>query len=160
MIYDYHTHTCFSEDSEAPVDEMIRGAIDKGIAQLAITDHYDPDYPDPEYEFVPDFPSYHRMLIDKQEEYADRIRIVKGIEIGLQEGSTLDKCREEAAAFPYDFIIGSWGGAANEAIALLSIIVSIFRFGWSNLAESPADFSKKDAERAEVSASVQEKKAA
>lgn len=108
MIYDYHTHTCFSEDSEAPVDEMIRGAIDKGIAQLAITDHYDPDYPDPEYEFVPDFPSYHRMLIDKQEEYADRIRIVKGIEIGLQEGSTLDKCREEAAAFPYDFIIGSF----------------------------------------------------
>lgn len=39
----------------------------------------------------------------------------------------------------YDAIIGSWGGAANEAIALLSIIVSIFRFGWSNLAESPAE---------------------
>ena len=54
----------------------------------------------------------------------------------------------------------TWGGAANEAIALLSIIVSIFRFGWSNLAESPADFSKKEAARAEVSASVQEKKAA
>ena len=39
----------------------------------------------------------------------------------------------------YDAIIGSWGGAANEAVALLSIIVSICRFGWSNLAESPAE---------------------
>lgn len=108
MIYDYHTHTMFSEDSVAPVDDMIRGAIDKGIGQLAITDHYDPDYPDPEFEFIPDFENYHSMLLEKQKEYADRIKIVKGIEIGLQEGDTLKKCRETAAAFPYDFIIGSF----------------------------------------------------
>ena len=34
MIYDYHTHTMFSEDSEAPVDDMIRRAIDIGVAEL------------------------------------------------------------------------------------------------------------------------------
>ncbi len=37
----------------------------------------------------------------------------------------------------YDLIIRSWGGAASEAIAILSIIVSIFRFGWKNLGSTP-----------------------
>lgn len=108
MKYDYHTHTCYSEDSEAPVDAMIMAAIDNGVSELAITDHYDPDYPDPNFEFIPDFPEYHKMLLEKQEEYRDRIKIVKGIEIGLQRGDTLDKCREVAETFPYDFIIGSF----------------------------------------------------
>lgn len=108
MKYDYHTHTCFSEDSEAPVDDMINAAIERGVAELAITDHYDPDYPDPEFEFIPDFPEYHKMLMEKQEEYAGRIKIVKGIEIGIQDGETIEKCREAAHAFPYDFIVGSF----------------------------------------------------
>lgn len=33
----------------------------------------------------------------------------------------------------YDILIRSWGGALSEAIAILSIVVSIFRFGWRNL---------------------------
>lgn len=36
----------------------------------------------------------------------------------------------------YDALIGSWGGALNESIALLSILVSIYRYGWNDLAES------------------------
>ena len=113
MYYDYHTHTCFSEDSEAPVDSMIRGAIDKGICELAITDHYDPDYKDPNYTFVPDFPEYYKMLLEKEKEYEGKIRIVKGLEIGLQEGGTEDgptlaKAEWAAADFPYDFLIGSF----------------------------------------------------
>ena len=113
MYYDYHTHTCFSEDSEAPVDSMIQGAIAKGICELAITDHYDPDYPDPEYDFIPDFPEYHKMLTEKQAEYAGKIKIVKGLEIGLQEGAldetpTMEKALAAANAFPYDFLIGSF----------------------------------------------------
>lgn len=33
----------------------------------------------------------------------------------------------------YDILVHSWGGAVNEAIAILSIIISIIRFGWRNL---------------------------
>lgn len=36
----------------------------------------------------------------------------------------------------YDACICSWGGVLNESIALISIIVSICRFGWKNLAET------------------------
>ena len=35
----------------------------------------------------------------------------------------------------YDILIGSWGGAATEAMAILSIVISIVRFGWRNLGE-------------------------
>ena len=34
----------------------------------------------------------------------------------------------------YDLIIRTWGGALSEAIAIVSILVSIYRFGWKNLA--------------------------
>ena len=33
----------------------------------------------------------------------------------------------------YDLIVGSFGGAANEGFAMISIIISIVRFGWRNL---------------------------
>ena len=33
----------------------------------------------------------------------------------------------------YDALIGSWGGVLSESITLVSIVVSIFRFGWKGL---------------------------
>ena len=38
----------------------------------------------------------------------------------------------------YDALICSWGGVLNESIALVSIVVSIFRFGWTSLAKTEA----------------------
>ena len=33
----------------------------------------------------------------------------------------------------YDGLIGSWGGVLSESITLVSIVLSIIRFGWKNL---------------------------
>ena len=33
----------------------------------------------------------------------------------------------------YDVLVQSWGGVVSESIAIISIIVSICRFGWKNL---------------------------
>lgn len=33
----------------------------------------------------------------------------------------------------YDVIVRSWGGALNETVAILSIVISILRFGWAAL---------------------------
>ena len=38
----------------------------------------------------------------------------------------------------YDAMIHSWGGTLNETITLISIIVSVCRFGWTNLANTEA----------------------
>ena len=35
----------------------------------------------------------------------------------------------------YDICVGSWGGAVNEAITIISVVVSIYRFGWKALGE-------------------------
>ena len=40
----------------------------------------------------------------------------------------------------YDAVIHSWGGVLNESIALISIIVSIARFGWNNMKEYGTEF--------------------
>ncbi len=44
--HDYHMHTEFSTDSEAPVGSMIEAAIQKGLTEICLTDHYDQDYPE------------------------------------------------------------------------------------------------------------------
>lgn len=33
----------------------------------------------------------------------------------------------------YDAVVGSWGGVLNETLVLISIAVSILRFGWKNM---------------------------
>ena len=107
-MYDYHSHTDFSDDSSATMDEMIQGALQKRIKELAITDHYDPDYPDPNYPFEVDFEDYHKALLEAEIKYATKIKIIKGLEIGIQGGTTLEKCKAAAKNFNYDFLIGSF----------------------------------------------------
>ena len=44
-LWDTHMHSQFSGDSEAPQEEMISSAIEKGLAGICFTDHLDIDYP-------------------------------------------------------------------------------------------------------------------
>ena len=113
-MYDYHTHSDFSFDSYTKPEEMIEEAVRKGIKEIAITDHYDPDYPDSDYPFEITFPRYHKKLLEVSKRYRDRIKVVKGIEIGIQHGKTLAKCERAANAFSYDFILGSFHSAYGQ----------------------------------------------
>ena len=40
----------------------------------------------------------------------------------------------------YDALVGSWGGVLNETITLVSIIISVIRFGWKNMGRPDSDF--------------------
>ncbi len=106
-LYDYHTHTAFSDDSSTPMEKMIESAIGCGIKELAITDHHDPGFEDAEFSFQLDFEPYGKAIVEAEKEYADRISIVKGIELGIMEGQH-EEGRRVAHGFPYDFIIGSF----------------------------------------------------
>lgn len=107
-MYDYHTHTSFSDDCESPMKSMIEQACKLNIKELAITDHFDPDYPDKNFPFIINFEKYHQALLEAEETYKNKIRIVKGLEIGLQVGAPLKKGDTAAKAFAYDFILGSF----------------------------------------------------
>ena len=115
MYYDYHTHSAFSDDSDTPMKDMLDQAVRLGVREIAVTDHFDPGYPDPEFPFELDFEAYHRALEENCSAYADRLKIVKGIEIGIMD-TQLDRCREAARSYDYDYIIGSFHCAMGEPL--------------------------------------------
>lgn len=99
---DYHTHSNFSMDSDAPMENMIISAISKGLDQIAFTDHVDFDE---RYPFT-DYDSYIPFIMNLREKYSDKIHIVFGVEIGL-ENQWADKVNPFSIKYPFDFIIGS-----------------------------------------------------
>ncbi len=101
-IIDYHMHTNYSSDSDAPMEEMIKSAINMGCNEIAVTDHVDFD---PRYDFT-DYNEYMPVIFDLAEKYKDRLKIVFGVEIGL-ESLWADKINKITEDFPFDFIIGS-----------------------------------------------------
>jgi histidinol-phosphatase (PHP family) len=104
---DYHTHTSFSSDSEAPVEEMIEKAISLGLERICITDHMDFDFPVFNgYTFVFDPDEYISKLTKMSERYKDKIKVLHGIELGLQP--YLAKRYEDLLTkYDFDFAIGS-----------------------------------------------------
>jgi histidinol-phosphatase (PHP family) len=106
MYSDYHVHSNFSFDSDETLENIIEKAVSLKMPQVAITDHYDIDWPVPGE--IPSFNiyNYSSLINAMREKYADKIHIIKGIELGLME-STGDKCRNLINYFPFDFVIGS-----------------------------------------------------
>ena len=45
MRADYHLHTAYSFDSSSPLTAQIQAAIDHGLTEICLTDHYEPPYP-------------------------------------------------------------------------------------------------------------------
>ena len=124
-MYDMHNHTLYSDDSNATMKSIIDAGVQQGLKGIAITDHYDPDYPTPEFQFTPDFPAYQNEMEELKEAYRNKIEVILGIEIGIQHGKTLDKCRSAAREYPYDFILGSFHCAHGK-----DLYVDYFN-GWS-----------------------------
>ncbi len=107
---DFHMHTSFSTDSDTDPEAMVRGALEKGLQTICITDHMDRDYPFceelGENAFLFDVDEYFRKLRELQEKYAGQIEIRIGMELGLQPHLG-GFCREVTKKYPFDFIIGS-----------------------------------------------------
>ncbi len=107
---DCHLHSSHSGDSDTPMEQMILQGIAKGLDTMCFTEHNDfnfPDYPDmPGSVFLLNTDSYLYDLIKYKEKYADRIKILFGIELGLQPQVTRQNAIL-AKSYDFDFIIGS-----------------------------------------------------
>lgn len=107
---DFHMHTDFSTDSEAPVRSMLDAAVERGLVTVCITDHLDLDYP-PDEELGPspfrlDLDRYFDMLTGLREEYRGKLDVRIGVEMGMQPhlGNVYEELVSE---YPFDFVIGS-----------------------------------------------------
>ena len=103
---DSHLHTDLSPDSDVPIDAYAAQAIERGIAEIAITDHVD---------FSPDMPAYgfatfaerERIVREAAERWAPHgLAIRFGVEISYEQAREAE-IRDHLARNAYDYVIGS-----------------------------------------------------
>ena len=119
LTADYHVHTDFSDDSRAPMDAVVRRALELGLDEICFTEHVDHGI-----KTVTNccYPAYFQELERMRERYGDRIVIRAGIEFGVQL-ETAPQYREDFRCWPFDFVILSnhqvggkefWNGRFQE----------------------------------------------
>lgn len=106
FIADYHTHNSFSSDSTAPMEDMVKQAIKVGLKEMALTDHVDYDYPDEVFPFTIDYNEYKKVFCELQQKYKSDIKLVLGVEVGLQP-HLVQKIKDFCESVDFDFIIAS-----------------------------------------------------
>ncbi len=104
VLYDMHTHSEHSHDSQCPIVDMAQSQMAHGITGFAVTDHCDVEY----HESLPLTTMISDSFADATalNEKLDGIEILRGVEIG--EGFWCLPVAEQMVALqPYDVVIGS-----------------------------------------------------
>lgn len=97
MMFDLHTHTTFSDGENTP-EEMILGAIGKGLDMIGFSDHAYTSF-DLQYCMSKDrLEDYRREILALKEKYRGKIKVLLGIEQDYYS---------DFPAVGYDYIIGS-----------------------------------------------------
>jgi histidinol-phosphatase (PHP family) len=103
---DSHVHTNLSPDSPVRIDSYARQAVERGIAEICITDHVDFEPGTPAYDFVP-FEVRERTVREAADRWAVQgVAIRFGVEV-TYESRHEATIREHLASHVYDFVIGS-----------------------------------------------------
>lgn len=112
---DYHVHTSFSGDCSESPESMFESAADMGIGEIAVTDHIDIDLPSGRAGFDIDIPAYKRAIEEYRIAWDGRLRIITGLEVGLQVhlGDRLQKIISDP---DIDFVIGSVHSAEGKEL--------------------------------------------
>ena len=114
-LADYHTHTCCSPDSTAPLSEMVRAARRAALKELCTTDHCDLQQEDgsplASWDWTPILEQY-RAVRQTLPRTGPRLRL--GLELG---GGHTDpqRAQEILSGAPLDFVIGSVHNLSPEA---------------------------------------------
>ncbi len=108
FICDYHTHSHFSFDGapDASVDAICRAAIERGVTDLCITDHFECNAC-AEGTYPPyDADAAEAAIMQAKETYKDRLHLAYGIELG-QANQYPEEAKALLSAHPFEFVIGS-----------------------------------------------------
>ncbi len=120
MLADYHVHTYYSDDSDYPMEEVVKDAIALGLDEICFTDHVDygvkRDHDDSrgmlkrEFDGVVlsnvDYPKYFAEIDSLRKKYEGKINIKQGLEFGIQT-TTIDDFERLFNKYPLDFVIMS-----------------------------------------------------
>jgi histidinol-phosphatase (PHP family) len=118
-LMDCHTHTQFSIDSEADINDCVARAAKLGLAAYAITDHCECNawYPKEHYtaeeqqllegfDYAADFENSVTAITTLKEKYSGKLNLICGVELGqiLQDKEAAHIVASDSRV---DFIIGS-----------------------------------------------------
>ena len=105
MLFNIHTHTEHSHDSDAKLDDLCEQALKEGLSGFAVTDHCDSAW-----YFKPEA---YNSLMDSWDDcqrakakYGDRLVLACGVEIG-EAISYRAFAKKVIAARPWDVVLGS-----------------------------------------------------
>lgn len=107
---DYHMHSAFSDDSQAPMEDMILRAVALGLDEICFTEHVDYGV---KTVVNCDYPAYFAELERLQAKYRDQIAIRRGIEFGVQL-ETIPLYEADARSGDFDFILLSNHQIGNQ----------------------------------------------
>ena len=103
---DAHLHTDQSPDSSVPIDVYAAQAVERGIPEIAITDHVDFDPRDPAYGYTR-FEDRERTVREAAERWGkEGVAIRFGAELTYNRRWDAD-VRSHLARHSYDYVIGS-----------------------------------------------------
>ena len=104
-LMDYHIHSNHSTDAISSITEVCQSAINRGISEIAITDHFEPSNGDELYE-VYNQKSYWADIAKAKQLYKGKLKVNMGVELGqphifgIGSGIVMQD-------FPYDYVIAS-----------------------------------------------------
>ena len=96
MYYDFHVHSDFSSDSQAPMEAMIQEGIRLGLPGICFTEHMDLDFPGEKPVFLVDLPAYKKTFLNLKEK--DSAFLWSGI------GTSASPCKRTATACSIRFL--------------------------------------------------------
>lgn len=106
---DYHLHTLVSSDSPASLEQQARAALEAGLDELCVTDHWNLlDQQATPLPHTRDWSASLSHIRQTRELFGDQLQIRLGIEIGNGEIDPAGICEGLAlAGTELDFVIGS-----------------------------------------------------
>lgn len=109
ILADYHMHCRFSPDSRSAPEEMCAAAVKAGLAEIALTDHFEffppGKFADKPYT-IANMREQQRALDRCREKFAGKLVIRNGIEVGQPQCSP-DAAAELMREVAFDYVIGS-----------------------------------------------------
>lgn len=108
ILTDYHVHSSISPDASSSMKEMCESAIQKGLEEIAFTDHYEClDFGKPHSIFTSSYLTNYQNTLDRcQEQFSGRLTVKRGLELG-QMYLTPESSKAVLSRYPWDYVIGS-----------------------------------------------------
>ena len=115
ILADYHTHTnlSFDGDRDCSTDTLCASAIEKGVTDLAITDHYECNWRDVAEHPPLDVERSYNEIMAAKEKYAGRLNLAYGIELG-QISQVPHEAIKVLRENKFDFVLCSVHNIANH----------------------------------------------